>query len=100
MKTFDFYQDRKVTCWERTQFSIEAESYKEALEIIKSWGGEDVLCFEDDKQIMVTDGETLYETSEAISPIDNGGIPTIEVFDSTGNKITDNVLQTKSCKNI
>nr|DAN86707.1 MAG TPA: hypothetical protein [Caudoviricetes sp.] len=27
MKTFDFYQDRKVTCWERTQFSIEAESY-------------------------------------------------------------------------
>lgn len=34
MKTFDFYQDRKVTCWERTQFSIEAESYKEALEII------------------------------------------------------------------
>lgn len=69
MNTFDFYQDRKVTCWERTQFSIEAESYKEALEIIKSWGGEDVLCFEDDKQIMVTDGETLYETSEAISPI-------------------------------
>lgn len=100
MKTFDFYQDRKVTCWERTQFSIEAESYKEALEIIKSWGGEDVLCFEDDKQIMVTDGETLYETSEAISPIDNGGRPTIEVFDSTGSKITDNVLQTKSCKNI
>lgn len=49
MKTFDFYQDRKVTCWERTQFSIEAESYKEALEIIKSWEGEDVLCFEDDK---------------------------------------------------
>lgn len=37
MNTFDFYQDRKVTCWERTQFSIEAESYKEALEIIKSW---------------------------------------------------------------
>ena len=69
MKTFDFYQDRKVTCWERTQFYIEAESYKEALEIIKSWEGEDVLCFEDDKQIMVTDGETLYETSEAISPI-------------------------------
>ena len=59
MKTFDFYQDRKVTCWERTQFSIEAESYKEALEIIKSWGGEDVLCFEDDKQIMVQT-EKLY----------------------------------------
>ena len=95
MKTFDFYQDRKVTCWERTQFSIEAESYKEALEIIKSWEGEDVLCFEDDKQIMVTDGETLYETSEAISPIDNGGRPTIEVFDSTGNKITDNVMKTR-----
>lgn len=46
-------------------------------------------------KIMVTDGETLYETSEAISPIDNGGRPTIEVFDSTGNKITDNVMKTR-----
>lgn len=44
---------------------------------------------------MVTDGETLYETSEAISPIDNGGRPTIEVFDSTGSKITDNVMKTR-----
>ena len=63
MNTFDFYQDRKVTCWERTQFSIEAESYKEALEIIKSWGGEDVLCFEDDKQrlflLLITEVDQL-----------------------------------------
>ena len=94
MNTFDFYQDRKVTCWERTHFSINADNYQQALEIIKSWGGEDVLCFEDNNRIIVTDGETLYETSKAISPIDNGGRPTIELFDNTGNKIADNVLIT------
>ena len=95
MGTFDFYQDRKVTCWERTRFSVNADSYEQALEIIKSWRGEDVLCFEDDEQIRITDGETLYETSEALSPIDNGGRSTIEVFDNSGHKIIDNALNTK-----
>ena len=38
MNTFDFYQDRKVTCWERTQFSIEAESYKKSVRNNKIMG--------------------------------------------------------------
>ena len=28
METFDFYMDCKVTCWERTRFSIKANSGK------------------------------------------------------------------------
>ncbi len=90
MKTFDFYQDRKVTCWERTHFSVKAGNYDKALEIIQSWKGEDVLNFSDDTKIIITDGETLYETSESLSPQENGGNPTIEVFTHSGKEIATN----------
>ena len=90
MTRFDFYQDRKVTCWERTRFEVTAESYEEAVSIIQSWKGEDVLLFEDDETIIITDGETLYETSESLSVEENAGSPTIEVFDGQGREIADN----------
>ena len=48
MQNFRFYQDRKVTCWERTRFEVKAENYEEAVSIVKSWQGEDVLFFEYD----------------------------------------------------
>ena len=67
MQKFSFYQDRKVTCWERTRFEVKAENYEEAVAIVKSWQGEDVLCLEDDKVVFITDGETLYETAESLS---------------------------------
>ena len=44
MEAFRFYQDRKVTCWERTHFEVTAENYEEAVALVKSWQGEDVLC--------------------------------------------------------
>lgn len=50
MEAFRFYQDRKVTCWERTHFEVTAENYKEAVALVKSWQGEDVLCFEDNEK--------------------------------------------------
>lgn len=31
MEAFRFYQDRKVTCWERTHFEVTAENYEEAV---------------------------------------------------------------------
>ena len=90
MEKFNFYQDRKVTCWERTHFDVKAESYEEAVAIVKSWQGEDVLCFEDDENIIITDGETLYDTSESLSVEENGGQPTIEVFANNGEDIINN----------
>ena len=39
MAKFDFYQDRKVTSWERTTFAVEAKDYREAVDIVKSWQG-------------------------------------------------------------
>ena len=35
MKTFDFYKDEKHTIWVRTNFSVQAENYEQALEKIK-----------------------------------------------------------------
>ena len=90
MEKFNFYQYRKVTCWERTHFDVKAESYEEAVAIVKSWQGEDVLCFEDDENIIITDGETLYDTSESLSVEENGEQPTIEVFANNGEDIINN----------
>ena len=87
MEAFRFYQDRKVTCWERTHFEVTAENYEEAVALVKSWQGEDVLCFEDDEKVIITDGETLFETSESLSVEENGRKPTIEVFADHGDYI-------------
>ena len=94
-QAFSFYQDRKVTCWERTHFDVQADTYEEAVAIVKSWGGEDVALWEDDDKVIITDGETLYETSEALSPEDNHGRATIEVFEMSGETISDNANPTK-----
>ena len=93
MKAFRFYQDRKVTCWERIHFEVKAENYEEAVALVKSWQGEDVLCFEDDEKIIITDGETLYDTSESLSVEENGGQPTIEVFADNGEDIINNTVR-------
>lgn len=95
MAYYAFYQDHKVTCWERTHFDVQADSYEEALAMIKSWGGEDVALWEDEEKIIITDGSTLYETSEALSPEENHGQATIEVFGTSGECITDNANSTK-----
>lgn len=50
MEAFRFYQDRKVTCWERTHFEVTAETYEEALAIVQSWQGEDMMEWEDEKK--------------------------------------------------
>ncbi|QUI89028.1 hypothetical protein [Porphyromonas gingivalis] len=91
MNTFDFYQDSKVTCWMRTKFQVKAENYEQAVAIIKSWQGEDVMNHDDEEQVIFVEGETLLDTSENLSPEENGGRPTIEVFDDKGKEITNNL---------
>lgn len=90
MEAFRFYQDRKVTCWERTHFEVSAGSYEEAVALVKSWHGEDVLCFEDNEKVIITNECTLFETSENLSVEENAGEPTIEVFANNGEDIINN----------
>lgn len=92
-KSFDFYQDVKVTVWQRQHFTIEAESAEEAREIAKRYTQFDV-SFEDD--VDVSEVEWLCDTEELIIPEDNGGCATIEVYEREGkNKgtlIADNAV--------
>ena len=45
---------------------------------------------EDNEKVIITDGETLYDTSESLSVEENGGKPTIEVFADNGEDIINN----------
>ena len=90
MAEFYFYQNRKVICWERDTFVVNADSYKDAVSIVKAHYGDGVLNETDDR-IRFDECRTLCETSEDITPEENGGSPTIEVFDDYDNFIISNV---------
>ena len=70
---FYYYYDEKVTVWRRNHFSIEAESQKEANalaieDMIEPWG------------IEVDEADYIFETEEGISPENNDGQSTIELY--------------------
>ncbi len=82
MKTFDFYKDEKNTIWVRHQFSIEAESYEQALEKIKEVEGNPAESYEDEMNT-----EYLYETLESIDPEENEGNATCEIHSEDTNEL-------------
>jgi hypothetical protein len=91
MKTFDFYKDEKNTIWVRHQFSIEAESYEEALEKIKQVESNPAESYEDEIYT-----EYLYETLESINPEENKEEATIEIHsEDTDELIYTNEIKTK-----
>lgn len=67
-----FYIDRKKTVWERSRYHIEAQSEKEAIkEMIKEMKSNN----------METDEvEDLLDTSDYITPKQNKGDATIELY--------------------
>ncbi len=96
-KEFEFYQDVKVTVWQRQHFRIEAESIEEAREQAKRYTQLDV-SYEDD--IDVDEIEWLHDTEELMIPEDNNGESTIEVYElgdnGKGIMIADNADPDKS----
>lgn len=96
-KEFEFYQDVKVTVWQRQHFRIEAESIEEAREQAKRYTQFDV-SYEDD--IDVDEIEWLHDTEELMTPEDNNGESTIEVYElddkGKGVIIADNANPDKS----
>lgn len=73
MKTnFNFYLDQKVTAWMRTRLSIDAESYEEAkakcIQIVNS-GETDLMEWDE-----------VDDTKELMTPAENQGKPTKELF--------------------
>lgn len=81
MNKFDFYQDVKVTVWQRQHFSIEAETAEEARELAKQYTDKDISTCD---EVEADEIEWLYDTEEHITPEENGGCATIEVYEREG----------------
>ena len=90
METFNFYKDEKCTIWNRGHFQIEAETYEDAVQKIKSM--EETPTIYDEVDVR---WEDLPETITELSPEDNGGCSTIEIYsdDKKGDLIFQNGFQ-------
>ena len=82
METFEFYLDTKVTTWMRTKFEFEAENEEESkLKAIE---------FHKQSNTSSIGWDEIMDTQEIMSVNENGGEPTEELFDESGNNIWDN----------
>ena len=73
-QSFEFYVDRKVTIWAREKHSVDATSYEEArLIMIQSFDNRE---FDD----TFYENDYLFETEHDMSPKDNEGRPTLELY--------------------
>ena len=86
MKKYKFYQDKKVSVWERSFFSVEAESYDQALGKVEN------LKLEDINEFDIDSSEILFDTMEELEPSENNFAPTIELFNGEDKKIGDNTM--------
>jgi len=90
MESFTFYQDNKLTIWERHTFEIEAETKEEAIEKVIKEAQEQKKYMSD--PIFGGSTEKLYDTEEYMLPEDNSNYPTTEIYDNETNEaIFDNL---------
>jgi len=82
MKTFDFYKDEKNTIWVRLKFSIEAQTYEDALEKIKQVESNPSESYDNDYG-----WEYLEETLEGMTPVENIGESTCEIHSEDTGKL-------------
>lgn len=92
-KEFEFYQDVKVTIWERQRFTIEAENREAAVKIAKKYAESDVA-----NEIEDVDTEFLHDTEEIMTPEENGGCATIELYEFTGRYFNNELIADNSIK--
>lgn len=79
---FEFYLDQKHTIWYRNRFTITAKNLDEAKAKVKELYGKEDLPSDD--------WETLFDTLEGMTPSDNGGEPTDELFTHDGELVLTN----------
>lgn len=80
MEDFNFYIERKCTVWERESFSIAAESKEEALKEVMT-------TIEDGEDFDRSFVEEIYETIEYLSPSNNKGFSTTELYDTVTEEL-------------
>jgi hypothetical protein len=87
MKEFKYNVDTKYTVWERQNYYVKSDSKETADKLITNiLNGEEV----DDIGLYIDECEVIYDTIEYITPEENGGLSTIEVYDENGSLIYDN----------
>lgn len=69
MKEFHFFVDEKVNVWLRDHVIVKADSLEEAVEKVK------------DEDYQYITGEVLYDTTECLTPEENGGHATLEIYE-------------------
>lgn len=88
MNKYKFYQDEKVTMWQRHHFTIEAESEDQAKEIAMKFANESI--FDTDAANWHNESEFLFDTQETMSVEENGGCATLELYDWNKNELGNN----------
>lgn len=74
MKSYNLFIDTKYTLWTRTHVTIEANSLEEAVERCREGNYDDSWS------------EDLYDTAEEMTPEENRGRATIEIYEY-GNQL-------------
>lgn len=96
MSSIHFYIDRKGTIWEREVCRAnltDEELVKVINDTVKDGDGTLInICNEHD-DIWTDDYETLSETFELLTPEENQGESTVEIYTSNGNLIYDNRIK-------
>lgn len=80
MENFEFHIDRKVTIWVRDYYSIQSESLDQAKEKM-------IANFNEGKDLGFCESEYLYRTQKDISPSQNNGESTVELFFSENDQL-------------
>jgi len=81
MEEFDFYLDQKHTIWYRNKFTITAKNLKEAkAKVIQ-------ICNSDTDELPSEDWDLLHETAEYLTPNENGGEATQELYENNSGDI-------------
>lgn len=81
MNEFDFYLDHKHTIWYRNKFTIEANTLEEAKAKVLQ------ICDSDTDELPSEDWDLLHETAEYLTPIENGGEATQELYENNSGEI-------------
>lgn len=78
MPKYSYYQDARIITWERTHFTVDADSQEEADRIAKQQTNYDIADEQDGISIVNT--ATDCNANQLIPPAQNGGQPTIKVY--------------------
>ena len=89
MSKYHFYQETKCIVWQRSHFSIEAESYEQALEVASKFKKVDIST--SDESELITNTEYNSESYEMLVPSQNEYKATCELYSSSGEMLGNNI---------